>query len=228
MSTATASLLELVAPARGCTPRVALDLGAGRKLASGIFASLTDLASASSDVQAANDTGENRAAYDECTSESCYWTAKDPIRFAGGQANIYAYVNNDPVNRRDPTGLGPIEFGKCLLDPSKSFEDCFDDEDDRLCNGPLGDVLCGGGGDDDDTPSGGEMCAAPPPPGGICELVLETAYFCIYQCPDGSQVNGPDRYPLGFSSLPDGMPPGAPPANTNGGACPPFIGRNRL
>lgn len=33
------------------------------------------------------------------------WVSKDPIRFGGGQANIYVYVNNDPVNRRDPLGL---------------------------------------------------------------------------------------------------------------------------
>jgi hypothetical protein len=102
---AAVALLQLVTPARGCASRVDLAHGAGRKLASGIFASLTDLASASSDLQPANDTRENRAAYDECTSESCYWTAKDPIRFDGGDTNIYAYVGNDPVNRIDASGL---------------------------------------------------------------------------------------------------------------------------
>ena len=35
------------------------------------------------------------------------WVSKDPIRFGGGQANIYAYVNDDPVNRADRTGLDP-------------------------------------------------------------------------------------------------------------------------
>jgi RHS repeat-associated protein len=33
------------------------------------------------------------------------WAASDPIRFAGGQANLCAYVHNDPVNWRDPSGL---------------------------------------------------------------------------------------------------------------------------
>jgi RHS repeat-associated protein len=32
------------------------------------------------------------------------WTAKDPIRFAGGDTNLYAYVGNDPVNFLDKTG----------------------------------------------------------------------------------------------------------------------------
>jgi RHS repeat-associated protein len=32
------------------------------------------------------------------------WTAKDPIRFDGGQANLYVYVLNDPVNFADPSG----------------------------------------------------------------------------------------------------------------------------
>jgi RHS repeat-associated protein len=33
------------------------------------------------------------------------WVSKDPIRFEGRQANIYVYVRNDPVNKRDPSGL---------------------------------------------------------------------------------------------------------------------------
>jgi RHS repeat-associated protein len=34
------------------------------------------------------------------------WVSKDPILFAGGQANIYVYVGNDPVNWIDPNGKG--------------------------------------------------------------------------------------------------------------------------
>ena len=33
------------------------------------------------------------------------WTAKDPIRFNGGDTNLYRYVGNDPVNRVDSSGL---------------------------------------------------------------------------------------------------------------------------
>jgi hypothetical protein len=32
------------------------------------------------------------------------WASKDPIRFASEQANLYAYVSNDPVNSVDVTG----------------------------------------------------------------------------------------------------------------------------
>ena len=32
------------------------------------------------------------------------WTAKDPIRFAAGDGNLYRYVGGDPVNRIDPNG----------------------------------------------------------------------------------------------------------------------------
>ena len=33
------------------------------------------------------------------------WTAKDPIRFGGGDTNLFAYVGNDPVESVDPEGL---------------------------------------------------------------------------------------------------------------------------
>jgi RHS repeat-associated protein len=39
------------------------------------------------------------------------WTAKDPIFFAGGQGNLFGYVQNNPVNRIDPFGLWEIEIG---------------------------------------------------------------------------------------------------------------------
>lgn len=33
------------------------------------------------------------------------WTAKDPLLFAGGDANLYGYVANDPINLMDTSGL---------------------------------------------------------------------------------------------------------------------------
>jgi RHS repeat-associated protein len=40
------------------------------------------------------------------------WTAKDPIRFEGGQANLYVYVMDDPINNKDPRGQGLLNFCK--------------------------------------------------------------------------------------------------------------------
>lgn len=33
------------------------------------------------------------------------WTTRDPVLFEGRQGNLYAYVSNNPVNFRDPSGL---------------------------------------------------------------------------------------------------------------------------
>ena len=40
--------------------------------------------------------------YDPATGR---WTAKDPIRFDGGDTGLYGYVFNDPINRFDSSGL---------------------------------------------------------------------------------------------------------------------------
>lgn len=41
------------------------------------------------------------------------WTAKDPIKFDGGDINLYGYVSNDPINRVDASGTGPVLAGFC-------------------------------------------------------------------------------------------------------------------
>jgi RHS repeat-associated protein len=51
------------------------------------------------------DTGLVRFGARDYDAETGRWTAKDPVLFAGGQENLYAYVNNDPVNRTDPDGF---------------------------------------------------------------------------------------------------------------------------
>ncbi|WP_006748058.1 NHL domain-containing protein [Thioalkalivibrio paradoxus] len=45
--------------------------------------------------------------YDPSTGR---WTAKDPIRFAGGDPNLYGYVLNDPLNWLDPHGLWSVSL----------------------------------------------------------------------------------------------------------------------
>jgi len=58
-------------------------------------------------------------------AESGRWTAKDPIGFSGGQANLYVYVDSDPINWIDPEGksaLGWIAVGGALWLGYEAFD----------------------------------------------------------------------------------------------------------
>jgi RHS repeat-associated protein len=43
------------------------------------------------------------------------WTARDPILFDAGQANLYAYVGHDPVNFIDPAGLAKLRTAQAFF-----------------------------------------------------------------------------------------------------------------
>jgi RHS repeat-associated protein len=51
------------------------------------------------------DTGLVRHGARDYDPETGQWTAKDPIKFRGGDSNLYGYVFNDPINEIDPDGL---------------------------------------------------------------------------------------------------------------------------
>jgi RHS repeat-associated protein len=50
------------------------------------------------------ETGLTRFGARDYDAETGRWTSKDPIRFEGGDANLYGYVLGDPVNFTDPSG----------------------------------------------------------------------------------------------------------------------------
>jgi len=51
------------------------------------------------------DTGLVRFGARDYDAETGRWTTKDPIRFGGGDTNMYAYVGGNPITRVDPLGL---------------------------------------------------------------------------------------------------------------------------
>ncbi len=63
--------------------------------------------------------------YDAITGR---WTLKDPVFFAGSQANLYSYSFEDPINFYDPYGLDPCSEYEKL----KALDELLKKRDERL------------------------------------------------------------------------------------------------
>jgi RHS repeat-associated protein len=55
-------------------------------------------------------TGLTRFGARDYDAETGLWTTKDPIRFNGGDTNLYSYGVNDPINNIDPRGTVVIDL----------------------------------------------------------------------------------------------------------------------
>lgn len=62
-------------------------------------------------------TGLVRFGVRDYDAQIARWTSKDPIRFNGGDTNLYGYVLQDPINYIDPKGKWPewIDDGVCYI-----------------------------------------------------------------------------------------------------------------
>lgn len=70
------------------------------------------------------DTGLVRFGARDYDAETGRWTTKDPIGFGGGDTNLYGYVDSDPVNFVDPSGLllmGLIDAGEGFAENAANY-----------------------------------------------------------------------------------------------------------
>ncbi|WP_434046546.1 MULTISPECIES: DNRLRE domain-containing protein [Sorangium] len=89
------------------------------------------------------------------------WASTDPILFRGGSSNLYEYAGNDPINKRDPSGLTTFTCRKPLdaiggtgdLTNQKNGPDSWDSNPfyhQYICVLQGGEMICGGQSSKDD------------------------------------------------------------------------------
>jgi len=111
------------------------------------------------------------------------WTAKDPIRFEGEQANIYVYASGDPINYRDPNGKEVLSTAATVAAGAAIADGPF----------PVGDAIA----------LGILFCAAlydaidrVKETDERCDLAYEEGWECVYYCPRSLQEVVTRRVPL--------------------------------
>jgi RHS repeat-associated protein len=91
------------------------------------------------------DTKLTRFGARDYDAETGRWTAKDPVRFEGGDLNLYGYVLLDPVNLADPSGFCFLEaFAKEYEYSVDTTRDFFYGGITRLTRTAIGAITSGG------------------------------------------------------------------------------------
>ncbi|QDK40570.1 hypothetical protein DOM21_03700 [Bacteriovorax stolpii] len=116
------------------------------------------------------------------------WLSKDPIRFNGGDTNLYGYVLQDPINLIDPAGLAGNPIPP-ILNPN-----------------PAAAVISiiGAGA--------ATACGAPAMVGGIAGSVLGNILFPVN---NGPPADAPPRFDPGTLPSPPAPGPYVPVINPN-------------
>lgn len=83
------------------------------------------------------DTQLTRFGVRDYNAEIGRWTSKDPIRFNGGDTNLYGYVLSDPINLIDPDGenvyiVGVIAFLVVFDEVFDKFKEINDTQEDEF------------------------------------------------------------------------------------------------
>ncbi|HEX7181284.1 MAG TPA: RHS repeat-associated core domain-containing protein [Thermoanaerobaculia bacterium] len=86
-------------------------------------------------------TGLVRFGARDYEAEAGRWTAKDPIAFTGGDANLYGYVSVDPINFIDPRGWMKLPVDPSGLSPEWKHDPSHRHPGGQRFRGPNGDIL---------------------------------------------------------------------------------------
>ncbi|WP_261300554.1 S-layer homology domain-containing protein [Paenibacillus andongensis] len=159
-----------------------------------------------------------RFGYRDYDPETGRWTARDPIMYDGGQANLYAYVDNNPVMLRDPCGMFCVG-ASAYAGLGAGFKFCVDGDGISAC----GEAGIGGGGGVDINPFEGissdessiEATAKLKSPIGGIQGGFKYRQNLDGNCPDFSPILKADAGPFSVDLLNRGLSENVGPFNLN-------------